>query len=292
MTLLWAIALASLAAGPPGKPLPMTGQGAVVLDGRGEQLLLGHPLPSLPNADPAPRLRLERWTGGGCAETPLGATPVSTARFLDSARLVVTTPDRRLLIVPLDGRPPRLVDRSVTGVAGSTPDGRSLVYSKGDAPDQEIWRLDPGTGPRQLTRGMAPAWSPAMSPDGRVVVFASMRSRLPAVWRIGVGDGEPPVPGDARGSPPLPVMLTALGVVSRPGEAPAVSPFPASPGAPLVLAGRLIFEDRDGVHHMTLEGGDLRTLPGARAPHWRVPGRSVAVVKAGRLVPLVLGGAP
>ena len=263
------ITVATLGAAPgPGRPLPPAGAGAILLDARGDQALFGLPDPEPPRSDDVPRMVLERWEGDAQGPAPLGDERVSHARFLDDARLVVTTPVGELVVVDVRGAGRVTLDVDVRGAAGSTADGRVLVYARGEAPWLEIWRLDEGGGPRPVTTTMGPAWSPAISPDGRTVVFASARSGVPALWRT-VDDGAP-------------VQISSLGVTSRPDEVPRVDPFPASLGAPIVAADRVVFEGRRGVHVVDLTGRVLATLPRAHAPHWGL-GEGIGVVLDGRL---------
>jgi Tol biopolymer transport system component/DNA-binding winged helix-turn-helix (wHTH) protein len=69
------------------------------------------------------------------------------------------------------------------------PDGR-LVYSSMTAGTEQLWtmRAD-GSEQRQLTNDRFAKGSPAVTPDGRYVVFVSNRSGVFQVWRMDIGGG-------------------------------------------------------------------------------------------------------
>jgi Tol biopolymer transport system component/DNA-binding winged helix-turn-helix (wHTH) protein len=81
--------------------------------------------------------------------------------------------------------------RSVTSGSGKfdhasawTPDGRILYHSDVSGTD-DIWIVDPdGGNPEQLTSNARLNQGPAVSPDGRYVVFMSDRNGLPHIWRM------------------------------------------------------------------------------------------------------------
>jgi Tol biopolymer transport system component len=89
-----------------------------------------------------------------------------------------------------------------------TPDGRYIVYQQ----DPHIWRVNSdGTDPKQLTDGRLDV-HPAVSPDGKSVVYASF-----ADWAPGIG-GEPTlwrVPIDGG---------SAIKISQQPASIPSVSP--------------------------------------------------------------------
>jgi dipeptidyl aminopeptidase/acylaminoacyl peptidase len=69
------------------------------------------------------------------------------------------------------------------------PDGR-LVYVSFAGGSQDIWSMkSDGSQPRQLTFDPGQDVAPAVSPDGRVVVFVSDRSGTPALWRMDIDGG-------------------------------------------------------------------------------------------------------
>jgi dipeptidyl aminopeptidase/acylaminoacyl peptidase len=65
-----------------------------------------------------------------------------------------------------------------------TPDGR-LVYSSSAAGNVDLWMMRPdGTGQRQLTVNGGGNIKPAVTSDGRYIVFISTRSGESQVWRM------------------------------------------------------------------------------------------------------------
>lgn len=61
--------------------------------------------------------------------------------------------------------------------------GNRLVYTHSGAGNLDLWQIDLETGARApVTTNDADDYHPAVSPDGRTVVFASDRSGSPAIW--------------------------------------------------------------------------------------------------------------
>jgi serine/threonine protein kinase len=146
-----------------------------------------------------------------------------SASTLASPRIAVAwTPDNRVIYNnPADGyrdiwrmgadgsNPQRLTSSpSNKDELVLTPDGRYIVYQQ----DPYIWRVNnDGTDPKQLTDGRLDV-HPAVSPDGKSVVYASF-----ADWAPGIG-GEPtlwrvPIDGGA-----------AIKISQQPASIPCVSP--------------------------------------------------------------------
>lgn len=261
VALPWCLLLLALPARAPADP-----PDPVILDADGDRLLVGHLDPVPPGTDTGLRLRVRLRVGGVETTWALADRDLVQAGFAGSGRILATTLDGDLLEVdPARGKP-RLLDRGVVGAVGASPDGRHLVYCKGEPPELEVWRLDrPGGTPRPVTKAMAPAWSPAVSPDGRTVVFTSARSGVPALWIV-EDDGPPR-------------QLTNVGAAVAPAgtAAPSLAPFPAAMSPVRLAGGWIAFEGRGAVHVFTVRGAHHRTLPGA-APHWIEPGRVLGVV--------------
>lgn len=73
-----------------------------------------------------------------------------------------------------------------------TPDGR-LVYTLNTGGEENLWLVEAkGNTPRQLTSHGGINRQPAVSPDGRYVVFVSNRSGRQHLWRIDI-DGQRPL---------------------------------------------------------------------------------------------------
>jgi Tol biopolymer transport system component/DNA-binding winged helix-turn-helix (wHTH) protein len=90
--------------------------------------------------------------------------------------------------------PRQLTTTSYDGLNGVswTPDGK-LVYTSQIAGEQNLWMMDPNGGPaRQLTVHAGFSEQPAVSPDGRYIVFLSNRNDQEHLWRIDI-DGKHPM---------------------------------------------------------------------------------------------------
>jgi eukaryotic-like serine/threonine-protein kinase len=73
-----------------------------------------------------------------------------------------------------------------------TPDGR-IAYVSNEGGVADVWITDPdGQNRKQLTTNGATNFSPVVSPDGRYILFVSVREGVKSVWRINV-DGSNPV---------------------------------------------------------------------------------------------------
>ncbi|MGD0611387.1 MAG: hypothetical protein ABSB41_07690 [Anaerolineales bacterium] len=65
------------------------------------------------------------------------------------------------------------------------PDGNSLVYASNRSGKYEIYVLDLGTDASvQLTHGLGEVAAPAISPDGRWIVFANNDTVFNSIWRM------------------------------------------------------------------------------------------------------------
>ncbi len=82
-------------------------------------------------------------------------------------------------------------DEGMSGVAWA-PHGR-IVYTTRIKGVQDIWIINrDGTENRQLTFNSGSNFSPAVTSDGRYIIFISTRSEGPSVWRMDI-DGSNPV---------------------------------------------------------------------------------------------------
>ena len=98
----------------------------------------------------------------------------------------------RMSLVPFESGEPRLLpsDR-LDGARGLTwmPDGSRLVFSRVIAgrPSIASMRTD-GSDLREIVNDEASAW-PAVSPDGKTLVYFAMRGAQTGVWRSDIGGG-------------------------------------------------------------------------------------------------------
>src|SRR6185436_14661846 len=67
-----------------------------------------------------------------------------------------------------------------------TPDGK-LIYTSTAGGNLDLWIMNgDGTNQQQLTSDAYQETSPFVSPDGRYIVFNSMRGPLPSIWRMDI----------------------------------------------------------------------------------------------------------
>ncbi|MCB9536018.1 MAG: PD40 domain-containing protein [Myxococcales bacterium] len=232
--------------------------GPHVLDADGERVLVGHPLPAPPDSDVDLRMRVKLTVGGAERAWPLAGEPLEQARLLPGGGFLATLSGGALVRVDAAGAR-TAVDTEVVGAVGASPDGRHLVYTKGEAPDLEVWQVSEGGAPRAITRGMAPCWSPAVSPDGRRVVFTSAKSGVPALWIAEDGAA--------------PRQLTNLGAP----DPTRLSPFPNGL-TPTVFDGARVAFEADGRVHVVSAAGVPLGVVGGRAPHWGPDGRGLRLI--------------
>jgi len=199
-----------------------------VLDRRADGArIAGHLAPFPPNADPE-RVLVIRASGLSPAiAAQLDGTRVVDARFVGDA-VATIGPDHVLRLHTQAGASE--LDREAYGPMSVA--GTRIVYVRGEMPFFEVARADITTGTATaLTTNMAPAWSPALTPDGETIVFVSGAGGSPRLYRI-EGSGAP----------------EAL---------PETARTPSSPIAPRFEDGLLVFEDEQGTAWLDLEQGRI-----------------------------------
>jgi serine/threonine protein kinase/dipeptidyl aminopeptidase/acylaminoacyl peptidase len=68
-----------------------------------------------------------------------------------------------------------------------TPDGKFIFIS-----NKNIWTMNAdGSGKRQLTNNQAENFLPSMTPDGRYIVYMSVRNNISHIWRIDADGSNP-----------------------------------------------------------------------------------------------------
>jgi hypothetical protein len=217
-------------------------------------LLVSRELPAQPDSDHELALAARVIDGKGAA-TPLPA-PVQDARFVPGSREVFAVSSGGELLRMVEGEAPVRLDIQAHGPL-AVGAGR-VVYARGEAPDLEIVAWERGSGAVvPLTRGMAPAWSPAVG-EGGEVVFVSARSGLPELYAV--GEGEPRKLTDRAG-----------------GEA---VPFPSSPQGPRLAGGVLYFEEQGAARGVEVSSGKLV---------WSVEGGGTPIPLGGGAVLLARG---
>ncbi|UJR79919.1 TolB family protein [Sandaracinus amylolyticus] len=211
---------------------PLLDDGEVLLDRRDDGATLIGRLVPVPEGSDADRV-LTLGTSG--LDGAFDGTAVLDARFV-AGGLVVLRADH-VLVAHRDGATIEL-DTQVEGPLSIA--GTRVAYVRGEFPELELAIADARSGQaRVLTQGMAPAWSPALSPDGSEIVFVSGVHGSPRLHRV-----------DTRGGAPR-----AL---------PPSERFPTAPVAPRWTAdGTLHFEDERGPATIVIGEPD-GVLEGAR----------------------------
>jgi TolB protein len=187
-------------------------------------------------------------------------------------KLKPITQEQSLWLVDVTGGSPRkLLDVSahVQGLRFH-PDGKSVLVSSDRGGARNIWDVPiDGGEPTQVTFGAGPDHSPAVSSDGRELVFHVDATSI-ALSAVPI-DGGPP----RR-------LTTALENVLS----PAVSPD-----------GRLLAFDvdhgaRSTIELMTLATGEVRTIGDGRGPQFSRDGHELVSARGDELVAMPLDGAP
>ena len=240
--------------------------GAVFLDARGTDVLIGTPDTPPPDSDPELKMMVRLETGGRKRPWAFADRAVSHASFRGDHAIVVVTPDGALVDVPrAAGRAETTLDRDVMGPVGSSADGRFVVYAKGQAPDTDIVWLDRASGVKApVSSGFAPAWSPGVAADGQLVVFVSGKTGRPCLY-VAVRRGDAALAAPSR----IPLKSEV---------------FPASLSPTRVLGDRVAFEGERGSYLVTLDGQHADFKAGAKAPAWLEPGRLLGVLEGQALV--------
>lgn len=205
----------------------------LVLDRREDGArLLGRLEAAVPNGDPDRVLVLRSEPGAPPRLAALEGTRVLDARFVGE-HVVVLGADH--VLRDYDGAGERVLDRDAEPPL--TVAGTVVAYVRGAMPFFEVARADVSTGAaRALTDGMAPAWSPALSADGREVVFVSSVTGSPRLHRVDESGAVTPLAPSAR--------------------------TPSSPEAPRLDGDHLHFRDEAGAAVVELSSG--RVLEGGQ----------------------------
>src|SRR5262245_33063175 len=132
-----------------------------------------------------------------------GGEPRPTTSGLDQCRHISLTADLKTMLCSQQNRisdiwlaPEGDTSRArklTTGMSLSwAPDGR-IVYESDFDGNKDIWIMNQdGTGGKKLTSGPGRNGAPRVTRDGRYILFTSVRSRTPQLWRMEI-DGSCPV---------------------------------------------------------------------------------------------------
>ncbi len=215
-------------------PLPATAADEVILDLRGDAAIVGQ-VQAAPEGTDADRVLVLRGAG-------LDGRRALDARFVGEA-VVVLGADHVLSVVDAHGE--RALDERAE--APLSVAGEAVAYVRGEMPDFEVARAVPATGEvRALAPQLRPAWSPALGPDGRAVLFATSATGTPRLHR------------------------TDRGYL-------ATSRFPTMPGGPAWRGEQLVLEDEAGVAWVDVGTGQVvRDEPGLHDLVATADGRIVA----------------
>lgn len=136
--------------------------------------------------------------------------------------------------------------------------GVHVAYARGEMPFFEIARVDVTTGGIEaLTSGLAPCWSPALTPDGARAAFACSHE---GETRLFLHEGQPQLMPRAR--------------------------FPTGPSAPRFDGERLAFTDEEGAAVVELRTGALLATDREAGAVLDLGGRFVVTGVDGALRPL------
>ncbi|AWV88374.1 peptidoglycan DD-metalloendopeptidase family protein [Bradymonas sediminis] len=221
--------------------------------------LRGQPLPLLPQSDQPPSMIAELSFEAKVVDWPLGAAPLTNAVFIPSAdgepvSVAVRTPDARLLLVTLDEKnkqnPGEVeLDRDVGFSIAVAENGCCLAYMRGALADQSKLNIltlaDDNL--REIQLLTQNAWSPAISPDGRQVIYtAPTETGDPAIYQVDVARSEANTPTAGR------LVAERLEV------------FPAGPNPPFWTAQGIAFASERGSYRMDANGNIFEGAPHAQ----------------------------
>jgi len=105
-----------------------------------------------------------------------------------------------LWVVDVKGGPPRRITGNDAILASWSPHNKRIAFGRrlGVPAQGDIWTVGvDGRDPKPVIVDVARDWSPAWSPDGRWLYFASDRGGSMNLWRIPIDESS----GDARGAP-------------------------------------------------------------------------------------------
>jgi dipeptidyl aminopeptidase/acylaminoacyl peptidase len=105
---------------------------------------------------------------------PVGAYGGGAYCWAGPDHLAVVAADGRLVLVPADGGPTRVLSRDGRAAApASTPDGHRLAFvlERDDACDIAVVPRDGSAWPARASHGADYAWDPAWSPDGTLLAW-------------------------------------------------------------------------------------------------------------------------
>jgi eukaryotic-like serine/threonine-protein kinase len=202
------------------------------------------------------------------------------------ARTIITIQSEKkanLWLAPIEDldHPAQLTATSYDGLNGMswTPDGK-LVYTSVIAGEQNLWITQPNGGsPKQLTSHAGFHEQPAVSPDGRYIVFLSNRNGQEHLWRIdidgkhplqltqGIGDRQPTFTADSqfvifRSRNPSSLFRVSINggdavrLTERGGFDPNVSPD----GKTIACGFRPAPADKNRIATMAIEGGEPKII--------------------------------